>query len=161
MYTARGEDAQRAAAVNLQLNPHSGGANMLTATTRSQESTAQPRVPTTSAVMPTLYLSLELGSDVEAGVHDGSRPAAAGARHRAARRSSGWTARSRGRSGGSAAGRGAGGELLRGRARWVLAASRAGRARDRQSRRRFVEHRGESAGAAREGGSARTRRSWC
>ena len=55
-------DAQRAAAVNLQLNPHSGGEDMSTVTTRSEESTAQPLVQTTPSAMPTLYLSLELGT---------------------------------------------------------------------------------------------------
>ena len=50
---------------------------------------------------------------------------------------------------------GAGGELLRSGPRWVLDSSRADAAGGPQSGGRFGEHRGESARAAREDGSAR------
>ena len=118
--------------------------------------TAKTRPVLTSVNEPTLYVAFELGKKEWKLAMTSGFGVAPWLRTVAGRRFAGRGAR--GGAGAAAlwlAGAGAGGELLRGGARRLLAASRAGDAGDREPRGGLVEYRGESPRAARENGSAR------
>ena len=113
--------------------------------------------PEMSVSEPTLYVAFELGKkEWKLAMTSGFGVRAVGADHR--RRAICGARGAAVRQGAAAvrvAGGGAGGELLRSGPRWVLDSSRADAAGARESGGGFGEHRGESARAAREDGSAR------
>ena len=112
--------------------------------------------PEMSVSEPTLYVAFELGKKdwklamtSGFGIEPWVRTVPSGDLAR------GGTRAARGAATPGRAGQRAGDELLRSGARRVLDSSRVDAAGPHQSRRRFGEHRGESAGTARQNGSSR------